>query len=565
MIASRFPTSGILRLFIGVLALGGLSARSQEPVLPGQPDGFYPTYQDTGHGTLLGTWDSDYPRSLGDPLQTPDLDRWAATGGIWPVEQEVGPVADMHRATNWLDYFLRPVTPGEDTLIQGPLQNSYFELGASFPFLSRSAHPEQSTFARLFGDKATQYSPLYFDVLSISAYAIFTDINGPGAVGFHDGFSSALSMDVRGIFRLTRNSSIVVAGQVYFVFTDDADVGLYATAGAPSAFVNFNLEEELGPWDVRVFDNFYPFSPRAIMMEETYNGVVDTTGTLSHGLVDSIDTGNWWDTQDTFVMNSAGFTIGRFLGSSFRFLTGFNRIDRWLWNDINRHDAAEYLSAGIFYDGYDWWVAPSLTYTLRTTDFDDPQHVVSLNATAPITANITANAGFGYSFGDFYDGYYTHLGLVYQQNERLLHTLQYTGGYQNSAIAEEFFGSHLSYGLSYNLGPRTHLGATLGWMNDAETDTDMYDAGVSMTTALGNYTWFRAYVGFLDYSFGNIPHPLGSSTGNTWLYSATLGTQLATRLHGEITAEFIQNDRNDFHRPAGYEEFILMLRLTRTF
>lgn len=558
------PKTSVVRLLIAsALICGMLSA--QEPSLPERAEGFYPTYQDTGHGTLLGTWDADYYRSLGGGLQPADLDRWAATGGIWPVEEETGPVSQMHRATNWMDYILRPVTPGEDNVIQGPLQNSYFELGASFPFLSRSVHAEQTHFARIFGDKATQYSPFYFDVLAISAYAILDDINGPGAVGFEDGFSSALSIDVRGIFRITHNTSVTITGEVFFVFTGDADVGLYATAGAPGAFVNFNMEEELGAWDVRVFDNFYPYSPRAILMEESYNGVVDTTGTLSHGLIDSLDTGNWWDTEDTFVVNSAGFTLGRFLGENFRFLSGFTRIDRWLWNDFDQHSAAEYLSAGLFYDAYDWWVAPSLTYTLRTTEFDDPQHVVSLNATAPITVNITANAGFGYSFGDFGDGYYTHLGFVYQQNERLVHTLQYTSGYQNSSVGEEFFGERLSYGASYSLGPRTHLGAVLGWMNDAETGSDHYDAGVSMTMALGNYTWFRTYAGYLDYNFGNETRQFGKNTGTTWLYSATLGSQLATRLHGEISAEFIQNDRNDNNRANGYEELIFMLRLTRTF
>lgn len=555
---------GTIGISFGIALFGG-ALRAEEPSLPSQPEGFYPTYIDTGYGLLLGT--DDTYRSSGNPLQPPDLGRWAATGNIWPYEIETGPVSEMHRVTNWMDYIFRPLTPGETSVIQGPTSESWFQLGASFPFLSRTAHAEQTHFAAVFGDKATQYSPLYFDVLNISAIAAYDDISGPGAAGYDDGFVSALSVEFRGIFRITHNTSITTFGEVYFIlFNDEADAGFYISAGAPGAFVNFNSQFEVGEWDVRIFDDLCPYSGREILMDKSYRGVVDTTGHHTIGLPTQLHAGSWWDTEGTILVNTAGLTAGRFIGDSLRLLTGFSRMDQWLWDDFGEHVPTEYLSAGLFYDGYDWWIAPSLTYTMTTSDFEDPQQQVTLYATAPITPNLSSNAGVGYSFGDFYEGLYWHLGFNYLQTERLTHTFTYSSGYQDTAFGKDYAGEHLAYGLSYRLGARSHLGLTLGLQNDDLSDATSFDAGISMNVALGNYTWLRLFTGYLDYDDRpNIANHNSTSDRVTWLYSATLGRQLLSRLHGEITAEFLQYDDDYPNNSDSYDEFFLMLRLTRTF
>jgi len=562
MIFSSLKNSAAGFLIATGIVSGFLQAEDLPLPVPGEVEGFYPTYMDTGGGMLLGLSNPDVYRSNGSPLQPPDLDRWASTGGIWPYEIETGPVSEMHRATNWLDYIFRPLTPGETTVIQGPTSESWFQLGASFPFLSRNAHAEQTHFARIFGDEATQYSPFYFDVLAINAYAIYDDINGPGAANVDDGFASALSIDVRGIFRITHNTSLTIHGEVFFVFTDDADVGYYIEAGTPGAFVNFNLQEEVGAWDVRIFDDFYPISSRSVFMSDTYRGVVDVTGHQYLGIPHRVDGGAWWDTEGTYIVNTAGLTAGRFLGESLRLLAGFARTDRWNWDDFGDHRPEEYFGVGIYYDAYDWWIAPSLTYTLRTTDFNDPQNFLALNATAPITSNISANAGVGYSFGDIDNAAYWHIGVTYLQTERLTHTFTYSSGYQDTDIGDDYFGDSLAYGCSYRMGPRTQFGLTSAWQNDANSGATGYNAGLSMTTALANYTYMRLFAGYFNYNWDS---RFTDSDGTTWMYGATLGTQLLTRLNGEISAEYVKHDTSPGTSKSDYNEFLLMLRLTRTF
>ncbi|MBX7211964.1 MAG: hypothetical protein K1X78_26900 [Verrucomicrobiaceae bacterium] len=548
-----------------ILALSGWQLYAVDAPLSGEPEGFYPTYMDTGGGMYLGLSNPDVYRSNGYALQPPDLDRWASTGGVWPYEIETGPVAQMHRATNWLDYIFRPLTPGETTVVQDPTGESWFQLGASFPFLSRAAHAEQTHFARIFGDKATQYSPLYFDVLGISFYAIYDDISGPAASNVDDGFASALSIDLRGIFRITHNTSITIHGQVFFVFTEDADVGYYLSAGAPGAFASFNVQEEIGAWDIRIFDNLFPFSPREVFMADTFRGAVDITGHTYVGSPMSIDLGNWWDTRGALLLNTAGFTAGRFLGESLRFLAGFARVDQWAWDNFDQHVPSEYVNVGLFYDAYDWWIAPSVTYQMKTTDFEDPQHMVLLNATAPITSNVSWVGAVGYSFGDEFDGWVWHLGLSYRQTERLFHTFTYSAGYQDTIIGDAYSGDRFAYGLGYNIGPRAQLGLLVDWLDNVEGGGDAFDVGLAFNVALANYTWLRAFTGYQDIDGGEAKHGNPTTHGTTWIYSLSLSQQILTRLHGAITASYAQHDGNAGRYATGYDEYMLMLTLTRYF
>ena len=79
--------------------------------------GYYPTFQESG---MLASGDYDYERSSGGGVYGPDLDRWAATGAIWPYEYQDGGLSRLQRFMQPVDYVLRPLTPGETLAIQGP-------------------------------------------------------------------------------------------------------------------------------------------------------------------------------------------------------------------------------------------------------------------------------------------------------------------------------------------------------------------------------------------------------------------------------------------------------------
>lgn len=547
-------------LSVALLCSAQLGAQSVADDAQMQTPGYYPTYQESG---IIASGDADYMRSLGSPLQPPDLDRWAATGGIWPYEYDVSELSWLQRQLQPLDYILRPLTPGETLAIQGPTSESRFQLGAAFPFLTRTFHPEKSHVADIFGMEATQYTPLYFDVMNISLIGVYSEVSGlDDNPNVDDGFSAALSMMVRGILRLTDRTSLVLYGEVYFIITE-GDVGLYVTGGGPRAFVDFTLQEEFGAWDVRFYDQLWTYSAAGVLYTDTLTDGYDIAGRERVGIVDNIEGLDWWDPENQYLVNTVGLNVGRFIGDSLRFLAGFERNDSWNWGDFGDSNAWERFYAGLFYNGYGSWLAPFVTYNLHTRDFDDPVHHVQAGVTAPITPNLSISGTVGWLSGYDSDRLTWSLAVYHNLTSRLYHRLSIYDGYYDLPDGESFNGQRLDYNIGWNVGSRTRLGLGLGWaQDDSKRDVESFDGRVIASTALWNYTRLTAYVAYLDGTYNSDDLPYDRET---LLYSLSLTSQLATRLMGSLTAQYAQHDGSYGGVSKDWDEFILSLRLTRVF
>lgn len=539
-----------------VVALGGASL-VQSAEVEDQAIGYYPTYLESSY---LATRDYDYERGAGGALNGPDLDRLAATGGIWPYEYNAGQLSKLQRFMQPVDYILRPFTPGETIAFQGPTSESWFQLGGAFPFLTRTYHPEKSSFADLFGMEATKYSPFFFDVLNISFYAAYADNSGlpPGESEFVDGkLLSALSLTFRVGWGLTDRTSLIIGGQVFVILTDETDVRFFINGGELSALVDLNIQFELGNWDLRVFDQLRPFSSKELILGESSNsGDLNWGGRHFMPVPSYPDSSDWWEESNYFLTNVLGLTTGSWVSSSIRFLAGFSRFDTWKFSDFNETSGHEITSAGLFYDGYDLWVAPALTYSLFTTDLGNPEHQVLLSGSAPLSPNITVSGAAGYNFGDLYDGYRWSFSVNYNQSARLRHQFYYESGYQNSLIGNAFTGNTMSYVVHYLMGPRVTLSGMLGWYSDNSGKGDGFSAGGTLNVALGNYSWLRIAGGYLD---------VGSISGNnsdpsSYFYDVTLARRIAERLEGQLSYQFIQNASG-----KGADRSVIMLQLSRSF
>lgn len=540
---------------VGVWLLCTANAQEVEGIQE-QSVGYYPTYQESG---ILAAGDYDYERSSGGGLFGPDLDRWSATGAIWPFEYQDGGLSRLQRFMQPVDYVLRPLTPGETLTVQGPLSESWFQIGAGFPFLSRSYHPEKSTMADMFGMESTHYSPFFFDILSLSAIGVYVEGNGDGfrEAGLEDGFLSAISVDVRAGWGITDRTSLILAGKLYLIMSPDLDFQFYADAGALSALASMNLQFEAGDWDFRLFDDLTPFSTRHLLYDESFTGDgMQQAGHYYVGIPNFVESGDWWDSRQHALINTLGFTAGTFLGDSLRFLAGVGRIDTWQWQDFDQHSPSEYLSAGLFYDGYELWVAPSLLYTLMTHDFEDAAQSLMLNLSAPISPNLTAYGGFGYFWSDDYDGYVWNIALQNRLSDRLVHSISYSSGYHDAVVGDDFIGNRLAYQINYQIGPRIALSAFAGWYEGEGERSDVFSAGATANYALGNYTFLQ--VGGAYYKT-NDDHSIVGATDESWMYNVTINRRLAERLNGELGYEYIDSGI------GRYQESVLLLRLTRTF
>ena len=533
----------------------------------GQRQGYFPTFQESRY---LGAYEKDSHRSDGAApgganSTGPDFRRISATGGVWPYEPGMDNSNAVQRLLSPLDYVFRPFTPGETTVIQGPLAYSWLQLGASFPFLTRTLHPDETSTSDALGVEAERkigkFIPLYIDVLSISAIVLYDSVTGPGASSLNRGWLSAAEISLRAGIMVTDRTSLLIHGNVYFIATSSKRlVDAYLDTGSMSGFANLNIYEEIGNWDVRIFDDVTPFSSRSLLYAETSTGQIETVGNYYVGVNKaSLSGGSFWDPKNSYLSNTAGVTAGTFLGQNFRFLTGFARSDTWHWSDFGGNTPTEYLSAGLFYDGYEWWVAPSLTYTVTTHDFADPVHTVALNATAPLSHRAVLNAGIGYSFGYIPDTLNWHIGVNYDQTERLSHSFAYSSGYQDLRFGDHFYGEDLGYLLTYRLGART----TLGWSNhlyrEFDTTTTTYLSGLNANFALGDYSTLRLFCAYSEFDNRHLPV---TGSGSTWIYSATFSRLLATRLTGDLSYEY---SRTANSTGTGYNEQVVSVRLTRSF
>lgn len=537
-----------------VVLAGSVTVRSAE--VEDQAVGYYPTFLES---TYLATGDYDYERGTGGVLNGPDLDRLAATGGIWPYEYNAGQLSRLQRFMQPVDYILRPFTPGETIAFQGNTGESWMQLGGAFPFLTRSYHTEKSSFADLFGMDATQYSPFFFDILNISFYAAYVDSSGLGAIESKavDGkFLSALSLAFRVGWGLTDRTSLIIGGQVFFIITDETDVRFFVDAGELSALVDLNIQFEVGKWDFRVFNQLRPFSAKGIILNEANSGDLTWGGRYLMPVPSNVDSSDWWDESNYLLANAAGVTAGAWLGSSIRFLAGFTRFDTWRFSDFKEDGGREITSAGLFYDGYDLWVAPALTYSLFTADFGSPEHQVLLSGVAPLSPNITVYGGVGYNFGDLYDGYRWSFSVRYNQSARLMHQFFFESGYQSGAIGKSFTGNTMGYSVQYQMGSRITLGGVLGWYSDDSGVGDGATAVATLNVALGNYSWLRVAGGYLD--MGSLPG--NSNNPSQYFYDITFARRLAERLEGQLSYQFIQNTTDN-----GADRSLILLKLSRSF
>ncbi|MEI6704469.1 MAG: hypothetical protein WCL71_13200 [Deltaproteobacteria bacterium] len=534
-----------------------------EPV-GGVQQGYFPTYQESRY---LGSkeWDTSRLSGNADFGGGPDLKRMTSTGGFWRYEPGMETSNGLQRALSPLDYVFRPFTPGVTMVTQGPTSNSWLQMGAAFPFLTRTLHPDETTTSDLLGVEGSRkwgkYMPLYLDVLSVSVIGLYDTISGPGAVGVDDGWLSALELDLRAGVVITDKTSLLVHGKVYLIASESrSGVGAYLDSGGLNPFISLNIREELGRWDIRIFDDATPFSTRSLLKAETETEYVGSVGHYSTGVTRTrLQGGSFWDSQNTYLNNTAGITAGTFLGSDFRFLAGFARSDTWMWDDFNNHTPSEYLSAGLFYDSYNWWIAPSLTYTLSTHDFKDAEHTISLNGTAPLSHRATLNAGIGYSFGEVADTLDWHIGAGWDQTERLRHNILYSSGYQDLSFGDSFYGQNLTYVANYRLAARTTIGWTNHWFHEFDIDNSSFLSGLNIDFLLGNYTQLRLMGAYNEYDRNTSP---ASYSGSSWIYEATLSHRLASRLTAELSY-FYNRNRDTIN--TGYDEQAVMLKLTRSF
>ena len=549
-----------------LLLLG--SARGQEGGAPVPPEelsgievdpGFFPTLQD---GMVLSGPNGanpDYMRSTGGALNGPDMGTiTAGTDSPWPYQTQPTPMSQLQRMLVPFDYILQPLVGGWGyNLGQSETGFSSFDIGGNIPALTRSYSPERSHAAFLWPN-APLYSPLFFDVLNVSALAAYGHGSRPSPTG--DGFIAGISTDIRGVLRLTDRTSFMVDGQFYLTWDEDGGAdsgfGLFFTSGQPTAFATFLHQFEYGEWDFTIFDYMGAVSGWNMFRQQTYEGAFAQTIGASIGIQEfQFDRGDWFDANRAWLYNHAGIRAGAFVSRDLRLLLGFTRRDTWSFDGFDHAQGSEMWDAGLYYNNNAWWIAPSVTWTSYSRDFEFIQHALWVNATAPLSPNITALGGVGYTFGDDVGNRMLwRVGASWQMTRRLTSEFYYSQGYNSPDVGDSWLGTMLSYRINWAIGPRVNVGYYASWMDTDRTNVNLFSQGAYADYALGNYSSIRAFVGRQDAS--------GDRDSNTTIYSVELSSRLAARLYGVLgyrNSDFQSDNGVDGNWGTAYIKF------TRTF
>ncbi|MCB1227138.1 MAG: hypothetical protein KDK99_15070 [Verrucomicrobiales bacterium] len=531
--------------------------------------GYFPTLQDSL--TLSGPWgaDPDYPRSSGGVLNGPDLTTIGATSDFWAYETQPTPLNWLQRNLQPIDYVLRPFTRGQGfNFFQNTTGFSSVDVSGNFPFLTRSYDKSRSHLAYLTRayPGISKWSPLFFDVMNISALAAYGHGSRQFDVG--DGFIAGVSPTIRGGFRLTDRTAFLVDMRLYFIYDEDTGAdggfGFYMTSGQPAAFATILHQFEIGQWDISLFDFVGAVSGWDLFRNQTYDGAFAQTVGASIGIHEfDYSRGDWFDSKRAWLYNQAGIRAAVFPTRYSRFQAGMTRRDSWSFDGFDHTKGSEIWQAALTYDDNGWPIAPSLTWSSFSQDLSFYQHMAMLTATMPLDftkgwlllRNLTFSGGIGYTFGENGDQLLWNLSANWKVTSRLLARLHYAQGYFSPDVGSDWLGTNLGGSLVWSPSKRARLGYHVGWAKTDNEDTRFFGEGLFATYDLGNYSQI----------YGSIGHQQVSQIFDqtTILYQIELRSRLATRLQGSLGYRNVDVSNNGTVADGDWGTFYL--QLVRTF
>lgn len=543
--------------------VGAAEPPSSAPLPSGgleQDPGFFPTFQDSLVLSGPEGRDPDYSRKTGS-----DLPHLAASGDFWSYETQPSPMRGFQRMLLPFNYIFQPFVSGWGYNL-GQSETGFTSVDFTFsPMqgLTRDYQPEESHFAYLFGMDSTQYFPLYFDVLNVSALTAYGHGSGLPFSDGNDGWIAGLSTDIRFVLKLTDRTSLMVNTTLMLLWDeqDDFDFGFGNSWNngfplSPSVIANSLWQFELGEWDFTVYDMAGVISGWGLTFG---GGLADEAyaQTIGYGIGIGeyrIADGDWFDSGNASFYNSAGIRAGTFIGRDWRLLLSFARHDVWDMDSWTHQPGLEDWRAGLYYNANDWWIAPSITWFSASRDFNFIQHGAAVGATAPLGPNLFAHGSVGYTFGeDMGEDLTWNLGARWLMTDRLTSWIEYTQGYNSPLVGSSWIGTGLGVGANWRIGPRTNLDYTALWGHASNTGVDNFTQTLGLRYAVGNYASLHCYVG--DQEIANSP-----DDGRTIVWGIELMARLATRLTGSVG---YRNTDINFSQDSNFGT--AYLTLTRTF
>lgn len=524
-----------------------------EPGLPAtetQSVGYFPTIaEDT---LLRGAADS---RSLGigfspDSVEGPDTRGLVATDLFRYYDNN----PDFYQRNQ---NFFRPINKGLGvftghdafTIETDRLQRASFTVDGNFNILTREFNPE------LAHIKA---GPLYFDVLFAGAGVIFSDFNGelPGTEldQNDDGWAAFVEVGVRGLLRLSDSIYLSVAANLIYLPMENELAFRLGNAANPGLLFRFNLNEQLGEWEILFFDEFIGRSGLDVFVDADSPGI-DRAGRYYFGF-QSDRSNDFYSSNQAFFVNTVGFWASRpVFDNQWRFGSGIEHSDYWTSFSFDNHGTRDYLELYMQYEGSTIPFAPRFSYEYVSNDgYRSLLHLLELQLTGRLTENLNwlGAAGYGFRTGDAPEtnDFTWRFELDHTITRSTRHYLAVGQGYQyNEFQSDTRRSTYGRYGIDQRITSRFNIDAFVQYaenetsVNDRFPVRDRFGAGLTMTYLPLDFTAIRGMA-----LYEQIDQSTTTDDSSRWLYRVEVNQQFSHRLTGNVFYQYeeMNSDINPF-------------------
>lgn len=408
-----------------------------------------------------------------------------------------------------------------------------YQLKGSWPFFTRSFDPD---------DAHLKAGPFYFQVVFAEAGVLYSDYDGPRvfAPGEEDGFLGFVGFRLRAAARIAPDVYFTLDGRVIYVFGDG--VGLRAADGLP--FASLEYREQVGSWDILVYDHFGSYMPFYLGDED---GAYERAGRYSFGFL-GYGSGRTGFLYDPIIYNRVGAQATRPLDENWRLRLEADHAD-YFYLDSDREDdhrSRQHAGIGVIAEPGQVPFSPYAMYDAYWfDDRDDILHHIHAGGTGRISERVTVDGRFGYLFRSgnqqMHDHWLWSIGVRHRISERTHHGIRVGQDFVTSDFTgDALVADYVHYYFTHQVTDRVNFYAFAQWSDDeflagrfdrGHADRETY--GIRLTCRATDTV--RASLGYRIDEWEN------SSAGTDYdrsIFNADLHALLSPRTNGYLRYQF---------------------------
>lgn len=404
-----------------------------------------------------------------------------------------------------------------------------------------------------------QAGPLAFDVNSVSAVALYSELNGPGASRFPDaGFLGGLLFNMELMVHVSDSTYLHLRATPYYLFTENR-LGLSLGDGGLSTAGILSYTTYLRDWEIKLEDRAGVYTALHDLLDEMEVDEIAVSGRHRLGRLD-LTSASPFNDEDLYFLNSASVKASNWLDRDWKIRLTGERRDSWKTTNFEKRGNINRLGAAVFYDSPDLWFMPWASYDWY--DINDSQLVVQqaiLGVTLPFTPRFQVYAKAEGTWSENDQGQTRErpgweAGMIHRVTSALSHSLFAGSTFYIDEVGDPFMGSYWRYSLRYApRGGRFSASAFTGQLDNELTDYQSTTIGGRLEQRFSNRTSLSLYGAVTEGEFD------GTSSRQSRLARLTLAHKLTRSLTSRLVFQILERDSSlDL---ADFDEQLAMLIL----